>query len=114
MTSWNLASADHAVSLSLQLTGSQTEVLTGTITFGGIQYGVAGGWAASGSVTGRNYSAFALSGSANGPNGAPNFIAATGIMSGFAAAPTQIDIQADISSSGNGTVVHYGGVLVPD
>jgi hypothetical protein len=112
MTTWNLASADHALSLSLQVTGSESEVLTGTLTFQGSGYGVSGGWAASGSVIGRNFSAFALWGSSSSGD-APNLISATGTMTGSGSAPTQIDIQVDIASSSNGTLDHYRGVLVP-
>jgi hypothetical protein len=111
MTAWNLASPDHSLALSLQVTGSENEVLTGTLTFQGSGFGVSGGWAASGSVTGRNYAAFALSGSTS--DAATDFISATGTMTGSGSAPTQIDIQVDIASSSKGTVDHYSGVLVP-
>jgi len=79
-----------------------------------LTYGVSGGWAASGSVAGRNYSAFAVRGNTgNILQGAPNFVAAAGIMTGQAAAPTQIDLQVGVSSSSDGTLTRYSAVLVP-
>ena len=111
MTSWNLASADRLVALDLVLSGSETEILTGTIEVEGTTYGVAGSWAASGSVPGRNYSAFAVWGSTS--ESATRYVAAAGIMLGLAGAPTQIDIQVGVSSSADGTLSRHSATLLP-
>ncbi|SRR5712692_1970652 len=110
MGNWKLASPDQTLALDVDASGA-TGTMNGTLNCLGISYRVTGGWDASGSVPGRNFSAFALSGD-NGAT-APNWIAATGIMTGPGNAPTQIDIQVEVSSSSDGTLNHYKGVLVP-
>ena len=106
---WRLASSDHVCSVALE--ADDGGPLNGAIIFQGQTYNVAGGWDASFSLPGRNFSAFALSGR-TGTN-VPDFVGATGIMTGESNAPTQIDIQLDVSSCNDGTIKHYKGVLVP-
>lgn len=105
--SWKLASADHVLALDLNVGDGP---LNGTLTFEGKSFGVSGAWAASG-VAGRAASAFGLSGVLGGDR--PTYIAATGIMTGPGAAPTQIEIQADVASSADGSINQYKGVLLP-
>lgn len=106
--SWKLASSDHVVALELNV--GDDGPLTGTLTLNGNSYGVTGEYAASG-VEGRAASPFGLSGVIGGDM--PAYIAATGIMTGPGAAPTQIQIQAFTSSSADGTITEYKGILLP-
>ena len=106
---WNLASPDFNVALSVYV-DSDKAALNGTLTFHGTMYAVSGPWAASG-VDGRLASAFSVWGSTQ--SGSPDFIAATGIMTGPGDAPTQIDIRVSMSSSIDGSRDSYSGVLVP-
>lgn len=106
---WNLASPDFSVLLSFNV-DSQNGALNGTLSFNGTMYPVSGAWAASG-VTGRTASAFSVFGSTQAAS--PNFVAASGIMIGGGDAPTQIDIRLGVSSSTDGSLTHYSGVLVP-
>lgn len=109
---WKLASADRRYSLALEVTDNGA--LNGALIYDGTRYSVAGGWDASFSLPGRNFSAFALSGfTEQVTEGAPNFVASTGIMTGPGNAPTQIDIQMDVSSSSDGSFHQYKGVLLP-
>ena len=109
MSSWKLASADHTLAVNLVADGNGP--LNGTLTFNGGTYPVAGGWSASGSITGRKYSAFSLQGQTQ--RDVPNWIAAAGIMTGPGDAPEKIDIQIDVTFSADGIFRHYSGVLVP-
>ena len=108
---WRLASSDHAA--AVDLVAGDSGSLSGTLTVGDRTYPVSGGWSASGSITGRNYSAFSLSGRTQTQPDVPNWIAAAGIMTGPGAAPEKIDIQINETFSSDGTFRHYSGVLVP-
>ena len=109
MPEWRLASSDHLCSVAL--VANDDGPLNGALTYNGQTYNVAGGWDAAFSVPGRNFSAFAVFGRTG--NAIPDFVAATGIMTGGSTAPAQIAIQLDVSSSNVGTIQHYKGVLVP-
>lgn len=111
MSTWKLASRDNALTLDLDV--SDSGVLNGTLTYEGTRYPVTGAWAASDSVLGRNASAFSLSGRTQGLPDVPNFIAASGIMTGPSTNPIKIDLQVDTSSSSDGTFHLYKGVLFP-
>jgi hypothetical protein len=104
--SWKLASADHSLALDLDVGDGP---LNGTLTFDGKVFTVFGSWAASG-VDGRTASAFGVSGQTTADPLV--YVAATGIMTGQNA-PTQINILVDASSSADGTINHYEGVLLP-
>jgi phospholipase C len=114
---WRLASPDHVLTLDLTVSGPKNEVLNGTLVYQGRSYTVAGGWAASGSIPGRNASAFHLSGypadAGKLAKGVPNYIAATGIMKGPGDNPSSIDIRVGASSSLEGTLIHCSGTLLP-
>jgi len=99
--------------MALDLNAADNGALNGALTYAGASYNVAGGWDAAGSVPGRNYSAFSVVGGTPKKTDVPNWISASGIMAGPGAAPTQINIQADVSSSSDGSLKHYEGVLVP-
>lgn len=105
--SWKLASADHSLALDLNVGDGS---LNGTLTWDGNVFGVSGSWAASG-ISGRNASAFVISGQT--PGNIPVYLAATGIITGQTDTPTQININADESASADGTINHYEGVLLP-
>lgn len=108
MAIWKLVSPDQTVSINVA--PSDDSPMTGTLTFQGHVYSVAGAWAASG-VLGRKASAFSLSGPR--VDGSPTFLAATGIMTGAGTAPTRIDIQIDTASSVDGAREKYKGSLFP-
>jgi hypothetical protein len=113
MSIWKLASSDQRCSVAFEV-NDDNGALNGALFFEKQRYDVAGGWDAAFSSPGRNFSAFALSGASGYiVKEAPNYVAATGIMTGPGPAPTQIDIQVDVSSSSDGTITHYKGVLVP-
>lgn len=109
MASWKLASHDRILTLELETAGSGDEILHGTLTYQGMTYGVSGTWAASNSVI--KYSAFSVAG--NDGLSAPTWIAAAGIMTGPGTAPERIDIHLSLSSTSNGSLVQYDGVLLP-
>ena len=103
---WKLASTDRVLAVDLNVDDGP---LNGTVTFEGQSYSVSGAWAAGG-VDGRMASAFGLSGVLSGDK--PAYIAATGIMTGPGDAPAQIEIQAYTSSSADGSMKEYKGVLL--
>ncbi|MFN0112578.1 MAG: alkaline phosphatase family protein [Blastocatellia bacterium] len=110
MSSWNLISLDQIVAVSLEASGDNGQ-LSGTLTFEGKNYPVNGGWDASGSIPGRNFSAFSLSGRTQTQPDVPDWISAAGIMTGPGDKPTQIEIRLSVSSSSDGTLRKYSGVL---
>jgi phospholipase C len=110
MSHWKLASSDYTVTLDINAS-DETGAMTGTLTYLGIAYGVTGGWDASGSLPGRKFSAFSISGSDGAV--ATTWIAAAGIMTGPGPAPTQIDIRVSLSASSDGTMKKYAGVMLP-
>jgi|GEM_PF-2762951 len=109
MPSWTLASADHT--LAVELVAGDSGSLDGTLTCVGKSYPVSGGWSASGSVPGRNYSVFSLSGRTQTLPDVPDWIAAVGVMTGPGVAPEKIDLRVTVSSSSDGTLRQYSGVL---
>lgn len=111
MPSWKLASSDNA--LALDLNANDDGAISGSVTHDGREYPVTGAWAASGSIPGRNASAFALSGRTQTTPDVPNFLAAAGIMTGPGNNPTRIDIRASVSSSSDGSLSYYSGALIP-
>lgn len=108
MSVWNLANSKDNVSIALNVDG--TGVVNGTINFKGASYNVSGGWDASGSMPGRNASAFAVSGG----NGlaAPTWISSSGIMDGPGNAPTKVTLTMDLAGS-DGSLLQYWGELLP-
>lgn len=109
MPLWKLVSSDQRCSVAFEVTDNGA--LNGALIYENKSYNVGGGWDASYSLPERHFSAFAFFGRTG--NSIPDFVAATGIMTGPGTAPTQIDIQVDVSSSNDGTLKHYKGVLVP-
>ena len=111
MPLWNLASPDHTIALNIDAFDSQPHdgAIKGTLTYHGTLFQVSGQWSASGNA--RKASAFSLVGSSG--EEPPTFVAASGIMIGPGNAPAQIDFRLGFSSSGDGEVDHYSGVLVP-
>lgn len=112
MSSWKLVSTDHTLALNLDA-NDENGALNGSLIYEGTRYPVTGAWAASGSIGGRNASAFARSGRTQTMPDVPSFLAAAGIMTGPGASPTRVDIQVDSSSSADGGFRHYQGVLLP-
>jgi phosphatidylserine/phosphatidylglycerophosphate/cardiolipin synthase-like enzyme len=112
MAHWTLLCADPPVRLDVD--AGDNGPVQGTLTVGTATYPVSGSWAASGSVPGRNASAFSVSGAVS-PAGsaAATFVAAAGIMDGPGPSPVQIALRVFVSSSGNGTMTSYDVVLLP-
>jgi phospholipase C len=108
---WNLSTLDGASPLILTVNDGGDGSLAGSLTCGGVAYSVSGAWAASGAVPGRNASAFCLSGGTSDPG--PTMLAAAGIMTGSGQQPTQVTLQVTVSSSADGGLRTFSGVLVP-
>jgi|GEM_PF-6591012 len=69
MSQWNMGSSPDPQTGQREFTmnittDDSTGAMNGTVTFQQVNYNVSGEWAASGSLPGRNYSAFYLGGSA--------------------------------------------------
>lgn len=109
MTRWNLASTDSQVILTVDEDDSNG-AMSGTLQAHGTTFQVKGAWSASGSVPGRNASAFAISG--NDGLAAPTWVSASGIMVGPGAAPQSIEIQIDVATPA-GALIPYQAELLP-
>ncbi|MEO1044032.1 MAG: hypothetical protein AAFX04_01175 [Pseudomonadota bacterium] len=111
---WKLGSKPYDdgsrdVILAVNATGAGP--VTGTLTFKQVEYTANGDWAASGSVPGRNYSAFYVGGSDN--QSAPEFIVAAGTMKGSGADPDSISINIVRTDSTDGLQYGWDGELLP-
>lgn len=122
MAQWKLHRPQKDRILSVDLNADGNGNLSGTMTYDPLDqgpnfpasYAVTGNWAASGSLPGRNYSAFSFSGRSADPD--PNSIAVAGIMTGSGSSPTSIDLYLIWTSSATGAPENYGGFashLVP-
>lgn len=116
MSDWNMASVEQSngspvVVISFQNDDSNGQ-MSGTLQFEGDTYYVNGNWAASGSVPGRNYSAFALWGS--NQQGATVYIAAAGTMIGPGPSPESIDLNLIRASTGDDEQYGWDGKLLPN
>lgn len=111
MPLWNVANSDFTLVLDVEAfdDGPQDGNMVGTIIYQGTLYSVHGGWAASG--PGRAASAFYLVGWSNADQ--PNYIAATGIMTGPGNAPIQVDLRMGFAASSDGNLSEYDEVLLP-
>lgn len=85
--------------------------MTGTLVFQGVTYYVEGNWAASGSIPGRNHSAFALWGSDQ--QAATVYVAVAGTMDGPGAAPDDIDLNLIRVSTGDDEQYGWSGRILP-
>jgi hypothetical protein len=115
MSNWNLGSALNSdgsrdVVIAFQ-NNDMNGQMSGTLQFQGDTYYVNGNWAASGSVPGRNYSAFALWGSDQ--QGATQYVAAAGTMAGPGPAPQSIDLNLIRASTGDDEQYGWDGQLLP-
>lgn len=115
MSNWNLGSEPHPdgsrdVVIAFQNDDSNGQ-MSGTLVFKGDTYYVNGNWAASGSVPGRNFSAFALWGS--NQQGATVYIAAAGTMAGPGPSPKSIDLNLIRASTGDDEQYGWDGLLLP-
>lgn len=115
MSNWNLGSEMHPngtrdVEIAFVNDDSIGRV-GGTLTFMGRRFSVNGNWAASGSVPGRNYSAFALWGTDG--QGATEYVAATGTVQGPGPAPTRIDMNLIRVSTADDEQYGWDGKLLP-
>lgn len=115
MSNWNLGSEQHPdgsrdVIIDFQNDDSNGQ-MSGTLQFQGDTYHVNGNWAASGSVPGRNYSAFALWGSDQ--QGATQYVAAAGTMAGPGDSPQSIDLNLIRASTGDDEQYGWDGELLP-
>lgn len=85
--------------------------LISAMLFEGDTYAIAGNGAASGSVPGRNYSAFALWG--RNQQGATVYIAAAGTMAGPGGSPQSIDLHLIRASTADDEQYGWDGKLLP-
>ena len=108
---WRLANGDRTVTVDLNAGDSGS--LNGTLTVSDRIYPVSGGWSASGSLPGRNYSAFSVSGRTQNLPDVPNWVAAAGIMIGPGGAPERIDINLGETFSSDGKFNRFSGSLFP-
>jgi hypothetical protein len=106
---WILASANPP--LTLNVSAGDEGALSGTFVTALGSYPVSGSWAASGSLPGRNASAFSFSGAAGGS--ATTFIAVVGIMIGPGPSPTQINLRVSESASTDGSLTESTASLLP-
>jgi hypothetical protein len=121
MAQWKMHRTQRDRILTVDLNVDSKGGLSGTMTYDPLDvpnfpssYAVTGSWAASGSLPGRNYSAFSFAGRSADPD--PNFIAVTGIMTGAGASPLSIDLYLVWTSSESGAPEDFGGFasrLVP-
>ncbi len=105
-----MRNADGAVEIYVNAAGDG--LVTGMVEFEHKSYTVTGQWAAAGSVKGRNYSAFTLSGSDG--RSAPEFIAAAGTMKGPGNAPETISLNLIRTDSTDGLQYGWDGELKPE
>ncbi|MDB5679024.1 hypothetical protein [Sphingomonas bacterium] len=115
MSTWNMGSEPHSdgsrdVIMAFQNNDANGQV-AGTLTFKNTAYSVDGNWAAAGSVTGRNYSAFALWGSDN--QGATQYVAATGTLDDSSGSLKAIQLNLIRVSTGDDRQFGWDGVLLP-
>ncbi len=106
---WILSSLDGTVSINFNADGGGA--ISGTMVKNGENYAIAGGWAASGSVPGRNFSAFEVSG--QDPNADSHYIAAAGNMSGPGDWPNAVQIAGAACSVTDGVVNAFTQTLLP-
>ena len=115
MSNWNLGSAPNPdgsrdVVIAFQNDDANGQ-MSGTLQFQGDTYYINGNWAASGSVPGRNYSAFALWGSDQ--QSATQYVAVAGTMKGPGPAPESIDMNLIRASTGDDEQYGWDGLLLP-
>jgi hypothetical protein len=115
MSNWNMGSKPHpdgsrdvAIAFS---NDDSTGAMSGSVQFEGGTFQIAGNWAASRSVPGRNYSAFALWGS--NQQGATQYIAATGTMVGPGTSPQMIQLNLIRVSTADDLQYGWDGKLLP-
>lgn len=115
MSIWNLGSevnSDGSRDVVIAFANNDANgQMSGTLQFKGDTYQINGNWAASGSVPGRNYSAFALWGS--NQQGATQYVAATGTMQGPGSAPKRIDLNLIRVSTADDQQYGWDGKLLP-
>jgi hypothetical protein len=115
MSNWNMGSKPHGdgsrdVVIAFQNDDSNG-AMSGTVQFEGGTFRISGNWAASGSVPGRNYSAFALWGS--NQQGATQYIAATGTMVGPGPSPQAVQLNLIRVSTADDLQYGWDGKLLP-
>ncbi len=115
MSNWVLGSEEHSdgtrdVTIDFQNNDAIGQV-SGTMTVMGTTYYVNGNWAASGSIPGRNHSAFALW--ASDQQAATVYLAVAGTMDGPGYAPEDIDLNLIRVSTGDDEQYGWSGRLYP-
>ena len=115
MSNWNLGSEEHddgSRDVVIHFTNDDsTGTMSGQIEFLGTTYHINGHWSASGSLPGRNYSAFALWGS--NQEQATVYVAAAGTMVGPGPSPESIELNLIRTSSADDEQYGWDGVLLP-
>ncbi|GAA4043234.1 hypothetical protein [Parerythrobacter jejuensis] len=115
MSHWVLGSEEHPdgtrdVTINFNNDDSNGQ-MQGVLTLEGKDYAINGSWAASGSLPGRNASAFGLWGS--NQSDATVYISAVGTMQGPGRAPESVTINVNRASSADDLQFAWDGVLKP-
>jgi len=110
MSRWVLKSADGTTSIDFN-NDDATGSMLGTLVFEGATYHITGNWAASGSIPGRNFSAFALWGSDQ--NDATVYVAVAGLMTGPGGSPESVQLSLTRTSTSDGEMYGWDGQLLP-
>lgn len=115
MSNWNMGSEVNSdgsrdVIIAFQNDDANGQ-MSGTLQFKGRSFYVNGNWAASGSVPGRNFSAFALWGT-DGQD-ATEYVAVAGTMVGPGPAPESIDMNLIRVSTADDEQYGWDGLLLP-
>lgn len=115
MSTWIMASKlnhDGSRDVAIHFTNNDANgAMSGTLTFKDDNYAITGNWAASGSVPGRNYSAFALFG--NDLQAATQYVAAAGTLEGSGQNPDSIQLNLIRASTGDDQQYGWDGKLLP-
>lgn len=111
MPVWKLYNRKRDRLFSIELQAGNNGELSGTVTDEEATFEANGQWAASGSIPGRNYSAFSFSGRSADPS--PIFYSASGIMTGPGSNPQSITISILLAHTSDGTTEAWSGSLLP-
>ncbi|MFM5895360.1 MAG: hypothetical protein ACKOQM_13130 [Novosphingobium sp.] len=106
---WILSSLDGTVSINFNVDGNGG--VGGSMVKSGENYTIGGQWSASGSIPGRNFSAFEVSG--QDPSVDSHYIAAAGNMSGPGDWPWAVQIGGAACSVTDGVVNSFIQTLLP-
>lgn len=109
MSAWYMKSDDGVLQIAFA-TDDSTGAVSGTLIFQDVEYGVSGNWGASGSIPGRDYSAFAIY--ATEPSGM-YYLGMVGTIQGPGSSPTSMQVNLNRADCSDGFQLGYDAVLMP-